>query len=52
MVMVSTTLASELENMTPESDENVVIDRFAFAWETYFYEYRQTEEPWPAQRPQ
>jgi hypothetical protein len=38
MVMVSTTLASELENMTPESDENVVIDRFASAWETYFYD--------------
>jgi hypothetical protein len=36
--MVSTTLASELENMTPESDENVVIDRFASAWETYFYD--------------
>lgn len=38
MVMVSTTLASELENMTPESDENVVIDRFTSAWETYFYD--------------
>jgi hypothetical protein len=38
MVMVSTTLASELESMTPESNENVVIDRFASAWETYFYD--------------
>lgn len=36
--MVSTSLASELENMTPESDENIVIDRFTSAWETYFYD--------------
>lgn len=36
--MLSTTLASEMENMTPTSQESDVIDRFASAWETYFYE--------------
>lgn len=38
MVMLSTSLASELENMTPTDQESEAIDRFASAWETYFYD--------------
>jgi hypothetical protein len=38
MVMISDTLAGELENMVPTEVENEAIDRFAAAWETYFYD--------------
>jgi hypothetical protein len=37
MVMLSTTLASGLENMIPTDQETVVLNRFSSAWETYFY---------------
>ncbi len=38
MVMISNTLASGLESMTPTTDESLAIDRFSSAWETYFYD--------------
>lgn len=38
MVMLSTTLASEMESMVPTEEETEAIDRFASAWETYFYD--------------
>lgn len=37
MAMLSTTLANGLKLMTPTTDENVAINRFASAWENYFY---------------
>lgn len=38
MVMLPATLASEMESMEPTDQETEAIDRFAAAWETYFYD--------------
>lgn len=38
MTMLPATLASEMESMEPTDQETDAIDRFAAAWETYFYD--------------
>lgn len=38
MVMLPATLGTEMESMEPTDQESDAIDRFASAWETYFYD--------------
>jgi hypothetical protein len=38
MVMTPTKLADGLKAMTPTTNENIAIDRFADAWTNYFYD--------------